>query len=46
MAYTLFEWDEGNESEVLKHGVTPAEAEETFEDTRLLARDAYERDGE
>jgi len=42
----MFEWDDGNETEVLKHDVTPSEVEETFEDARLLARDAYERDGE
>jgi uncharacterized DUF497 family protein len=41
-----FEWDAYNEREVTAHGVTPDEAEETFEDERMLARPAYERDSE
>jgi hypothetical protein len=41
-----FEWDAYNEREVLAHGVQPDEAEELFEDERLLARPAHLKDGE
>lgn len=34
----MFEWDVGNESELLKHGVTPVEAEEAYADARALDR--------
>jgi uncharacterized DUF497 family protein len=48
MAYhvPMFEWDAYNEREVAAHSVEPDEAEEAFEDERLLARRAYEKDGE
>lgn len=42
----MFEWDAGNESELLKHGVTPDEAEEACADACALERPAYERAGE
>jgi len=41
-----FEWDAANEAEVLKHRVTPAEAEEAYADVRAINRPAYDKDGE
>ena len=36
---TGFEWDKGNEQKNVKHGVTPAEAEQVFLNEPLLVLD-------
>ena len=36
---TGFEWDKGNEQKIVKHGVTPAEAEQAFLNEPLVILD-------
>jgi uncharacterized DUF497 family protein len=40
-----FDWDEGNEAELARHGVTQAEAEEAFLNTPVWYRNKKGRSG-
>lgn len=41
-----FEWDEGNEEHVARHGVEPFEVEEALLDSRRFGVEAYDVPGE
>jgi len=42
---TGFEWDKGNEQKNVKHGVTPAEAEQVFLNEPLVVLDDLKHSG-
>ncbi|MCM2357384.1 MAG: BrnT family toxin [Geobacteraceae bacterium] len=42
---TGFEWDKGNEQKNVKHGVTPAEAEQVFLNEPLVVLDDQKHSG-
>lgn len=42
----MFDWDDGNLSHVMQHGVLPAEAEQAIDDPHALATAAYDVAGE
>lgn len=42
---TGFEWDKGNEQKNVKHGVTPAEAEQVFMNEPLVVLDDLKHSG-